>query len=128
MKKKDIVKKAIENNPEDFKGFEEVVDILDFEDENIKKKGGITQDKGVDSFHLYSFLDQELNRLNLLDQFFTFKFSNIEDYSPTEKLIQMQSIKLHQAREELTAMILEDDSTFLKRMEFLWNSSIGGNN
>ncbi len=106
------------------KGFEDALDLLDEKVTIHEGKGGVTQDHGSDNYELYNFLESELVRLNVLDQFFTYKISNIEANSPTQHLIEIQTVKLQQAREELVTLLKNPQSSFMKRLEHLWNSSV----
>ncbi len=109
------------------KGFEDTLDLLDEKVTIQEGKGGITSDKGHDNYQLYNYFESEMVRLNALDLFFTTKMSNIENYSPTQQLIDIQRVKLEQARQDLVRILRNPNSPFMRRLEHLWNTSVAKN-
>jgi hypothetical protein len=106
------------------KGFEDTLDLLDEEITVQEGKGGITQDKGYDNYQLYNYLESEMARLNALGIFFSVKIPNMENHSPTQKLIDHQKIRLEEIAQALVERLKHPSSPFMQRLELLWNTSI----
>lgn len=106
------------------KGFEENLDLLGEEVTLQEGRGGVTADKGNDNYQLYNYLESEMQRLNALDLFFTVKIPNMQNHSPTQRLIDLQRVKIEQTTQNLVSLLKNPQSPFMRRLEYLWNTAI----
>lgn len=84
--------------PEHLKGFEEVME--EFSDA-LKPKMVKGNSKGHNSHESQRFLEQELERLTLLDNFFSKKILIMKNFSQTEELIKLQEQKIIEKKNEI---------------------------
>lgn len=125
MDEKKLKKLRISSDKMDqLQGFEHVVDLLI--DENEKKEKEKTEKiraKHGDSYELYNFLELENNRLNKLDQLFSYKAHNIIHYSQIAKLKKIQQNNLIKEKRKLLEKLLTQKSPYLANLEYFFNQS-----
>jgi hypothetical protein len=103
----------------DLKGFEEVMDWVDYDgpatDKNKKRL------KKHDPYDLYNFLELENIRLQKIEMFFNDKVQNLSENHTTEKLCDIQQNQIDQTRKQLWGTLHANNSIYLKNLRLLFN-------
>ncbi len=102
--------------PSELGGFEEVLDI-------VEPKKEPNQLKAKEGYAVYSFLEQEQKRLNILDELFSKKYTNIKRYPQTEKLLEKEIYKRNMLKDQLFDKLKTNDSPLSKHFEQIFNSA-----
>ena len=113
----------------DLGAFEDIIDLLDFDalaSKATKGRGKVSEDKTPGSFELYTFLENEHNRLNALNDFFSKKLKVSKQHPQTKSLIDKQQQDIADFRIELIEMLASLSNPFHQKMDLLWSGIFGG--
>ena len=97
-------------------GFKEVLDMA----EEKKEAAPL---KGKEGYAIYSFLENEQKRLEVLDELFAKKYINLKRHPQTEKLLLNEVYKRNLLKEDLFEKLKYADSPLNKHLEQIFNSA-----
>lgn len=112
------------NKAEELRGFEDVIDII--LDEEEQKERAQTQkeiERYGDTYELYNYLESERERLEKINQFFSLKVANMQEYSQTAYLLAHQKDVRNRGRKELIEELKRENSLFIKQLNILFSKS-----
>ncbi len=102
--------------PEGMPGFKEVFDMAE-------EKVDPAPFKGKEGYAIYSFLENEQKRLEVLDELFSKKYINLKRHPQTEKLLLNEVYKRNLLKEDLFERLKYADSPLNKHLEQIFNSA-----
>lgn len=102
--------------PTGMPGFKEVLDLA----EEKKEAAPL---KGKEGYAIYSFLENEQKRLEVLDELFSKKYINLKRHPQTEKLLLNEVYKRNLLKEDLFDKLKYADSPLNKHLEQIFNSA-----
>ncbi len=119
-----VKKKLTKQQLQELQGFEDIMDVVIEEKEiQVQEKKRKELEKFNDSFELYNFLEYETLRLKKLDNFFSYKISNIKANPQTIELNKRQEERKNQVKGELANKIIDINSPFHQNLKLIFNSS-----
>lgn len=92
----------------DLEGFEDVLDLVDIDKREVKKK----DTRPAQNFAIYDFLERETIRLKKLDEFFSTKVPNLNENKQYTSLIKDQKNNRNSLQSNLTSKMRDPDSEF----------------
>jgi len=101
--------------------FDDILDLLS--DEESSPQGMIAEDRLVDNFELYNFLECEQKRLSALNKLFTEKADIIKNHSQTLALVHLQQGKLAMLRENLKQKLQGLEYPLQKQLSKIWDDA-----
>ena len=105
--------------PDHLKGFEEVMD--EFSDA-LKPKMPKGSAKTHNAHESQRFLEQELERLTLLDNFLSKKILLMKNFSQTEELIKVQEAKIIEKKNEIIRKVNVNHQRVHQNLAFLMDT------
>jgi F0F1-type ATP synthase gamma subunit len=103
----------------DLKGFEEVMDWVDYDNPAIDKNK--QRKKKHDPYDLYNFLELENTRLQKIEIFFNDKVQNLSENPTTKKLCDIQQNQIDQTKKQLWDTLHASNSIYLKNLRLVFN-------
>lgn len=102
--------------PEGMPGFKEILDMAE-------EKKEMAPLKPNDGYAIYSFLENEQKRLEVLDELFSKKYTNLKRYPQTEKILLNEVYKRNLLKEDLFEKLKYSNSPLNKHLEQIFNSA-----
>lgn len=121
------IKKITEDKMKELQGFEEVMDLVVDEIEQVEsKKSRRDNEKLTESYKISAFLESELNRHKKLDLLYAVKLPSKIKSDNTEALIENLEKSRIQLKHKLVHKYIENDSALNKNIELLFKRAFGG--
>jgi hypothetical protein len=124
LSKKKSGNSPLDSNPElmkkreELRGFEEIIDLIPGSRFQSKQK---VDPKLNEDFELLNLLENEYQRLLQLESFFGEKLSNMEKYSQSDELVEMQNSHLESMKKQMIRVQVEPDSQMNKNLSIILN-------
>lgn len=113
----------LEEKSTELKGFESIIEDFLEEQDEIKLKNQISNDKNYESFKNFNHLELEKNRMKKLSSMIAKKIPNVIEHNQSDVIMEKFTVYNFNLRQEVVDEIKKFDSIFNKNIRLLFNKA-----